>query len=77
MNSGLLNEIISWLPMAVILGIWLFFMRHHFGKSRTNTNEIMDMNREIVSLAREQNALSKTMSGTLVQIQKLMEDRKS
>ena len=64
---------VSWLPLILILAIWFFAMRRH----RNYTHEILDMNRQIIVMNRDIQALNKSMCDTLLRIEKLLEDRRA
>jgi ATP-dependent Zn protease len=70
-SNAFVDEVVAWLPLIIVAAIWLFVMRRYKG----NANEIMDMNREIIAMNRDNRALSKTMSETLLRIEKILQDR--
>jgi hypothetical protein len=67
MSQETVNLIVGWLPIAVFVCVWIYFVRSQQGNSRRTNREILDLNYEII-------AVNKTMSETLIRIEKLLED---
>jgi ATP-dependent Zn protease len=72
-GNAVVDGIVAWLPMIIVLGVWYLMM----SGSRSNTREIMDMNREILGLSKVALAHNQTMSDTLLRIEKILENRKA
>ena len=49
----MLGYLIPWLPMIVILAIWIFWMVFGSRRQRSHVREVMDMNKTIISLTQE------------------------
>lgn len=59
-NKTLIQVLISWTPMLILIGVWIFFMRKYSGKNSPQ-RVTMGILKEQVELIKEQNSIFKNL----------------